>query len=269
MQICTINEIGKKPNQEDSLFCSDEGRIFLICDGMGGHEHGEVASSIVSETVGSMTAESNSKTTKAMKASFENALAKAYEILDKTDSSESERRMGTTLTFLAMCDDGFLVAHIGDSRVYQLRRGLGVVFQTRDHSLVNDLIASGDITKEEARIHPQRNVITRAIQPHQENPARASYKVLTDIREGDVLMLCSDGIVEQIDNEELENILLNKGSLAERCEALKNECKQRETRDNHSCVLIEIDKCAANTNTTMGQTTKKQNFFQRIIKKWL
>ena len=108
--------------------------------------------------------------------------------------------MGTTLTFLAFCTDGVLVAHIGDSRVYQFRRGQGVVFRTRDHSLVEDLIAAGELTPDEARTHPRRNIITRAVQPHQESPVRATFRVLTDVRRGDLFLLCSDGVTEQLED---------------------------------------------------------------------
>ena len=129
--------IGMKPNQEDALFprkgsATKDTHVFLVCDGMGGHENGEVASTCVADTIGRETACLPLCTTGEMQGAFEDALAKAYQNLDELDTSESERKMGTTLTFLALCTDGVLVAHIGDSRVYQLRPGKGIIFQTRD-----------------------------------------------------------------------------------------------------------------------------------------
>ena len=238
---------GQKPNQEDSLFpqegeASKDTRVFLVCDGMGGHENGEVASACVAETIGKMTASMPVCSAAEMQCCFEKALQQAYANLDELDHSDSYKKMGTTLTFLALCTDGVLVAHIGDSRVYQMRPGKGIIFQTRDHSLVNDLIASGEITEEEAKNHPQRNVITRAIMPHQEYPSKATYKILHDIKEGDLFFLCCDGVVEQLDNKELCSYLLNTKPLEERINSIRKACEERSTRDNNTAYLIEVKK---------------------------
>lgn len=237
--------LGRKPNQEDALYpalgvATEHSRVFLVCDGMGGHEKGEVASNCVAKTVGQLTANRPPCAVADMKQAFEQALKQAYHSLDRLDTGQSEKRMGTTLTFLACCTDGVLVAHIGDSRVYQLRPGKGIVFQTRDHSLVNDLIAAGELSREEARNFSQRNVITRAVQPHQEYPARASYKILTDILPGDVFFLCCDGVTEQLEDEELAALLLQPGSTAERLQAVEHECARRNTRDNNTAYLVEV-----------------------------
>lgn len=237
--------LGQKPNQEDALYpapgvATEDSRVFLVCDGMGGHEKGEVASNCVAETVGQLTASQPLCTVADMKLAFEQALKQAYHNLDALDTGQTEKRMGTTLTFLACCTDGVLVAHIGDSRVYQLRPGKGIVFQTRDHSLVNDLIAAGELSREEARNFSQRNVITRAVQPHQEYPARASYNILTDILPGDVFFLCCDGVTEQLEDEELAALLLQPGSAAERLQAVEHECARRNTRDNNTAYLVEV-----------------------------
>lgn len=249
MKVEIIYEIGQKANQEDYIFlpsrvAANAGscRVFVLCDGMGGHEHGEVASSIVANTIGEMTSASCANTVAEMRCVFNEALNCAYEKLDRADTSDSVRKMGTTLTFLAFCADGVLVAHIGDSRVYLLRPSEGIVFQTRDHSLVNDLLAAGELTEDEARTYPQRNVITRAVMPHQEYRSKATFRVLTDVRQHDVFMLCSDGIVEQVDNNLLTTILLENKSLAERSQDLRNACATCHTRDNHSCILIEQDE---------------------------
>lgn len=236
---------GQKPNQEDTLFPLEGGattdtRVFLVCDGMGGHENGEVASGCVAETVGKLTSALPLCSTAEMRTAFESAIAEAYNNLDALDKSTSIKKMGTTLTFVALCTDGVLVAHIGDSRVYLFRPNEGIVFQTRDHSLVNDLIAAGELTEEEARNHPQRNVITRALQPHMEYRSKATYKVLTDIRKGDILFLCCDGVTEQLDNEDLCRLLLNDTPLKQRTDAIMAECANRNTRDNNSCYAIEI-----------------------------
>lgn len=256
-----FSQLGKKPNQEDSLFprqgkASAHSHVFLVCDGMGGHEHGEVASSCVADTIGQFMAQQPLCSAAETRTLFEQALFEAYEALDNLDKSPaSVRKMGTTLTFLALCTDGMLVAHIGDSRVYQFRKGKGVVFQTHDHSLLNDLIAAGELDEEGARNFDQKNVITRAVMPHQEYPAKASYKVITDIREGDLFFLCCDGIVEQLDNDDLARILLTDKPLQDRIDQLKDECAQRETRDNNSCYAFEVEALSGIPMVTVEKST--------------
>ena len=242
-----FSEIGQKSNQEDTLFpdlyeVSENQRSFIVCDGMGGHENGEVASNCVAETIGRITSSSPLCTTDEMCELFEKALEEAYNRLDALDKyDDGERKMGTTLAFLAICSNGLLSAHIGDSRIYQLRSGKGVVFQTRDHSLVNELLASGDLDEKDAKNYVHKNVITRAIQPHQEYRAKASYNIISDVRKGDVFFLCSDGIVENIDNSELAWLLLKKVGLKSRIESLNDECQKRKTHDNFSCYAFEIE----------------------------
>ncbi len=259
-----FSAIGQKPNQEDALFppqgeATAASRVFMVCDGMGGHEHGEVASACVAETIGRFTANQPLTTTAEMKKAFEQGLQQAYDHLDELDKGKTERKMGTTLTFLAICSDGVLVAHIGDSRVYQLRPGEGVVFQTRDHSLVNELIAAGELNEAEAKTFPQRNVITRAVQPHQDYPAKAAFNVLDDIRKGDLFFLCCDGVLEQLDNGDLADILLDCEPVEERLAAVEKACMERGTRDNNTAYLIEVAEVEPAVITPTATAASEQN----------
>lgn len=143
-----LQELGQRANQEDSLFpalgkVTSGDRLFVLCDGMGGHEKGEVASATVCEQI-SRTILSQWRADEPLSDDlFRQALAAAYDALDAKDDG-AERKMGTTMTFLCLHAKGATVAHIGDSRVYQLRPAskhspAHIVFHTRDHSLVNDL----------------------------------------------------------------------------------------------------------------------------------
>lgn len=249
-----FSELGQKPNQEDALYpalghATSTTHVFVVCDGMGGHAHGEVASNCVAQAIGQHTTLPKPCSTQQMQQHFNEGLTEAYhqlDLLDKQfdDNSGGKATMGTTLTFLAICTDGILLAHIGDSRIYQFRQGKGVVYQTRDHSLVNDLIAAGELTEAEARTCPQRNVITRAVQPHQPTMSKATFKVIpySNVAPGDVFMLCCDGIVEQLDNNDLQQIMLANQPLGQRIDALKQTCRTRGTRDNHSCWAFEVEK---------------------------
>ena len=257
-----FSEQGQKDNQEDALFphqgdATVHSSVLMVCDGMGGHEHGEVASRCVADTIGDYLSTTPSCSVASMRVQFEAALTKTYQTLDELDNSTSPRKMGTTLTFLAICTDGILIAHIGDSRVYQMRRKEGVVFQTHDHSLLNELIASGELDEEGANHFGQKNVITRAVMPHQEYPSKATFKVVTDIREGDIFFLCSDGIVEQIDNKDLTRILLEDAPLQNRLDLLKSECEKRNTRDNHSCYAFEVEKAEGTVVKNEAATENK------------
>lgn len=241
----SFSVIGQKDNQEDALFpvpsdIKPTDHVFMVCDGMGGHENGEVASNCVAKTIGSLMSAESIADSDVTKTKFNAALQRAYAELDKLDTSESERKMGTTLTFFAVCTDGVLIAHIGDSRVYQFRDG-AIIFCTRDHSLVNDLVAAGEITPEEALTHPKRNVITRAVQPHQEYPARATFDVITDVEKDDVFFLCSDGVIEQVSDQELVAVLMDSSkSKVDALAQLEQICAVRGTRDNHTCYLLQV-----------------------------
>lgn len=249
-----LQELGQRQNQEDSLFPgidqqTQDDRLFILCDGMGGHEKGEVASSTVCETMSKTILSRWTPNEPLSDELLQQAIADAYDALDAKDNGE-ERKMGTTMTFVCFHAEGVTVAHIGDSRVYQLRPATkkepaSIVFKTRDHSLVNDLIDIGEITEEEAKNHPQKNVITRAMQPCQERRAKATIAHLTDIREGDYFYMCSDGMLEQTTDENLLFIITNKKkSDKEKVEMLREVTK--ENKDNHTAHLIHIDKVDGN-----------------------
>lgn len=245
-----LQELGQRTNQEDSLFpalgkSTSDDRLFVLCDGMGGHEKGEVASATVCEILSRVILSAWHPGEVLSDELFLQALSAAYDALDAKDNGE-ERKMGTTLTFLCLHASGVTVAHIGDSRIYQLRpasknTSARIVFRTQDHSLVNDLVKIGEITEEEAKHHPQKNVITRAMQPCQEHRAKADIAHLTDILSGDYFYMCSDGMLEEASDENILNIITKPNATDEqKLEMLRNVTE--ENKDNHTAHLIHIDK---------------------------
>lgn len=245
-----LQELGQRTNQEDSLFpalgkSTSDDRLFVLCDGMGGHEKGEVASATVCATLSRVILSAWHPGEVLSDELFLQALSAAYDALDAKDNGE-ERKMGTTLTFLCLHASGATVAHIGDSRIYQLRpasknTSAHIVFRTQDHSLVNDLVKIGEITEEEAKHHPQKNVITRAMQPCQEHRAKADIAHLTDILPGDYFYMCSDGMLEEASDENILNIITKPNATDEqKLEMLRNVTE--ENKDNHTAHLIHIDK---------------------------
>jgi PPM family protein phosphatase len=245
-----LQELGQRQNQEDSLYpalgqSTNDDRLFILCDGMGGHEKGEVASATVCEVMSKVIPSMWKPSEPLTDEMFQQALTAAYDALDAKDNGE-ERKMGTTMTFVCLHADGATVAHIGDSRVYQLRPATKttparIVFRTQDHSLVNDLVKIGEITEEEAKHHPQKNVITRAMQPCQEHRAKADIAHLSDIQPGDYFYMCSDGMLEEATDENILNII----TMPDKTDEEKIEMLRKVTednKDNHTAHLIYINK---------------------------
>ena len=252
-QPLAFSEIGKKDNQEDRVYPAPDkataaDRTFILCDGMGGHDNGEVASATVCQALGSYLDAHRPADGILTPEQFNEALSHAYDELDRQDTY-APKKMGTTMTCLCLHRNGYLVAHIGDSRIYHIRPSLtdaengrlGIVYQSSDHSLVNELLRAGELTEEEARDFPQKNVITRAMQPHRERRYKADVSAFSDVRPGDYFFLCSDGVLEQLTNERLCAILADPklddpGKLA----AIRDVCYGK-TRDNYTVYLIPID----------------------------
>lgn len=245
----SIWELGQRANQEDSIFpehgkLSDADRLFVLCDGMGGHSGGEVASGTVCRAFG----ESVLRNTPDPEGPFSDdvfsaALSDAYDALDLKDDG-AEKKMGTTFTFLKLHAEGCTIGHIGDSRVYHLRPGKSaedteILFQTRDHSLVNDLVRIGELTPEEAKESKQKNVITRAMQPQMERRSKADLYHSSDIRPGDYFMICSDGILENFEDENIKFIFSDKGGdAANKVEMIVKATEHN--RDNHTAIIVHI-----------------------------
>ena len=231
----SIHELGHRDNQEDSLAQWDN-RLFVLCDGMGGHEHGEVASQTVCQSFVKWFEEDitdDSFTDDQLRASLEYA----YTELDKFDDGNL-KKMGTTLTLLYFGNEGVIAAHMGDSRIYHIRPKDGVLYQSRDHSLVFDLFQAGEITYEEMGSFAQKNIVTRAMTPGEDNRMRPDIIHITDVQSGDYFYMCSDGMLEQMNNDELLSLLSSNKTDEEK--RLQLVAATVNNQDNHSAWLIHI-----------------------------
>ena len=242
-----IHEIGQRANQEDALWplpdnVTTDDRLFIVCDGMGGHEKGEVASQTVSQSLGKWFQEQASSEEAFTNEQLKEALAYAYEQLDKQDDG-SLKKMGTTLTLVYFHRNGITAAHIGDSRIYHIRPIEGLKYISRDHSLVFDLYQAGEITYEEMQTSPQKNIITRAMQPGEENRVRPDIIQISDIRPGDYFYLCSDGMLEQMSDAELAALLSSKISDEDKRQQLIRATANNS--DNHTAWLIHVREVVA------------------------
>ena len=246
-----IHELGQRQNQEDTIFpvkgeATSDNRLFIVCDGMGGHEKGEAASNLVCQSISQYFQSRHVTPDQGLSDdTLREALQYAYTQLDQADDGAA-KKMGTTLTFLYLHRDGATMAHIGDSRIYHIRPFSsstgggreGALYQSRDHSLVFELFQAGEITYDEMRTSPQKNIITRAMQPGEDNRVRADIVHTTDIKPGDYFYLCTDGMLEEMENEELASILSADISDEEKCQRLI--LATADNKDNHSAYLIHI-----------------------------
>ena len=241
----SFSEIGQKDNQEDFVFPSptevkQDDRVIILCDGMGGHSHGEVASRTVATALGQFMKWHFPSDGVLTKEVFNEGLGYAYEQLNLVDDG-APKKMGTTLTFVCFQNNGCFCAHIGDSRIYIVRPSeRRIVYRSEDHSLVNDLLRAGELTPEEAASYPHKNVITRAMQPNQDKPAKAEIRNIQDIQSGDYVFQCCDGILENLTDDKLVDILSDPATNdVQKLVAIKIVCFGR-TIDNFTCYLTPI-----------------------------
>jgi protein phosphatase len=215
---------------EDSLVVRPP--LFAVADGMGGAKAGEVASAVAVEAV--ETARDSGEPVEAQLAGIvRDANRRIY---DLAVADESRRGMGTTLTLAKLHGDDVSLAHVGDSRAYRMRDG-ELSQLTRDHSLVAELERSGQITAEAAEHHPQRSIITRALGP--EPDVEVDTYTLTG-RDGDVFLICSDGLTSMISDDEVASILGSARSLDEAADALVRAANQSGGKDNITVILFRL-----------------------------
>ncbi|MDR1082529.1 MAG: Stp1/IreP family PP2C-type Ser/Thr phosphatase [Coriobacteriales bacterium] len=220
-----------REHNEDSLLVKPP--LYVVADGMGGHAAGEVASELAIRTF------EEAAITTADPEALERAVAESNSaIIRGAREGLGRAGMGTTLTAAVIEDDRLLVAQIGDSRAYLLQKGqLRQI--TRDHSVVAELISSGQITREEARTHPDRSVITRALgsDPH----------VRPDIYEmrlhaGERLMLCSDGLTGMLNTATLQNILTENPDPQQAADALIDAANNAGGHDNITAIVVDVSE---------------------------
>jgi serine/threonine protein phosphatase PrpC len=244
-----LNEQGRRTNNEDSIFpqkgkATADDRFFLVCDGMGGHENGEVASQSVCNSFAVFL--KRVKPEEFNEDVFKRTLAFAYDELDQKDADNiTGRKMGTTLTFLFLNYKRVFAAHIGDSRIYHLRKNesgeVKIVYKSTDHSLVGELLQAGIITEEEAAVHPKKNVITRAMQPHLDKRCEATIYTTKNVRKGDMFFLCSDGVTESVNDETLCRIVAEQADGASIINTIKTLC-EANSKDNFSAYLVPVEE---------------------------
>ncbi len=249
-----LHEVGKRSNNEDMIYPFDDSatkrdRLFIVCDGVGGANKGEVASLMICELFQAYFQDNDLQYIE--KSDLEDGLRFVEEkLFEYTETHPECAGMASTLTLLHLNDDQNIgtLAWVGDSRIYHIRAGK-ILYETEDHSLVNELVKRGEITAEEAKVHPQRNVILRAISGS-DTPSQISVHQITNIEAGDFFILCSDGILESVDERILVTLLPKKEvNLQKVNDKIKELCAQY-SNDNHSMYLLQIEEVSIEESQT-------------------
>ncbi|MBC5794477.1 MAG: Stp1/IreP family PP2C-type Ser/Thr phosphatase [Sphaerospermopsis kisseleviana] len=227
-----------RSNNQDAYYIDPEGRFFIVADGMGGHAGGEQASHIATQEIRGYL-EKNWQSSESTPELLENALLFANEAILQDQQNHPERAdMGTTAVVVVFRDsDPPWCAHIGDSRLYRYRKSQ-LEQITEDHTWIARAIKLGDISADEARLHPYRHVLSRCL--GREDLHQVDIQTL-DIKVGDRLLLCSDGLTEELVAPQIKTCLDNFPVLDKAAFSLVEAAKEEGGHDNITVVLVDVE----------------------------
>lgn len=235
----SITDVGvKRKLNQDFVYTSERPvgslpNLFIVADGMGGHNAGDYASKVTVETI--VEKVGSSSETERSRVLDEAIQAANMLIRARAKESADLEGMGTTVVAATCQGNSLCVANVGDSRLYVAnRREIRQI--TRDHSWVAEMVRRGGMGKEEARYHPDRNIITRAIGADDE--LKVDFFTV-QLKEGDLILMCTDGLTNMLEDEEIRMILNGARDIVEKAEELVNAANERGGRDNISVILID------------------------------
>lgn len=226
-------DIGKRRrNNEDAFYANKEEGLFIVADGMGGHQAGEVASRIAIEEIKSYLESFDSDITLEV-------IEKAVEggnkaIYLKSIESPTLHGMGSTVVVAVIRDGWLLLAHVGDSRAYSLTHE-GIKRLTNDHSLIFKLLEEGKISEDEARVHPKSGVILRALGVEK----FVDVDVQKQPYNGETILLCTDGLTDMLRDDEMEEILLSTSNPQQACDILVEKANEVGGKDNITVMVVK------------------------------
>lgn len=216
--------------------------LFLVADGMGGHAAGDYASRFtVEKIVEKIQALPQTEPVAVMKEAVDEVNAM---LLAEAEADESKMGMGTTIVAATVIDGRLYAANVGDSRLYVINQE-GITQITRDHSLVEEMVRMGEMDKRDARYHPDKNIITRAVGVFPE--VAVDFFEITLAKE-DIILMCSDGLTNMVEDCEIKRIVLGQRDIVEKAQKLVETANRNGGRDNITVVLIdpfsdEVKKC--------------------------
>lgn len=229
LNVGDASDVGRiREANEDSLLRDDDARLFVVADGMGGHRAGEVASTTAVQALREHLADGHD-----LSVAVEAANASVF---GKSRDDPDMRGMGTTLTAMRIEEGTAFIGHVGDSRAYLLRDGQ-LTQVTEDHSLVEELVREGRLTPEEAAVHPQRSVITRAIGVDEDVDV-ATYEI--ELRDDDRVLLCSDGLTSMIRDDAIRSILETESDPQVAADRLVTAANEAGGEDNITVLIVDV-----------------------------
>ena len=247
MRSCCVTDVGqKRTTNQDFVFASDTPvgplpNLLIVADGMGGHQAGDMASRYAAEVIVSHIKRSRERNPiRVLRSAIETANER---VLEKAAEDEELSGMGTTVVAATVVENYLYVANVGDSRLYLIRDHIRQI--TRDHSLVGEMVRAGELSPEQARNHPNKNIITRAVGAGQKLEIDFFDE---DLRKGDILLLCSDGLSNMVEDEEIEKIIKSGRELPKIAMDLIERANRNGGKDNIAVVLAqpltgEVEQC--------------------------
>ena len=247
-----LSDVGVIRSHNEDCFDIEPGlQVFVVADGMGGHSHGEIASRIAVEAIRDVIAKTADQDAtlpfeldprlRRHANRLKAAIRIAHDRVLKAIRQDSALHgMGTTVVGMILDGDSAAIAHVGDSRCYRLRDGK-LELLTQDHTWVNEQVVAGFLSEEQARVHPLKNVVTRAL--------GGDAEVEVDVREwkvapGDLFLLCSDGLTTMLNDHDILDRLREVERLEDACARLVRDANSRGGYDNVSVVLVRIEDAA-------------------------
>ncbi len=233
-------DVGKerKINQDYYLASLERPYLFVLCDGMGGHQSGDVASSTAAKSIETYVRMQNTFDLDEEKAEklLKNAVSYANNVVHtRAQTGAGLLGMGTTADVCLLDFDKLYIVHVGDSRVYLLRQGT-LTRLTTDHSLVGEMVEKGMITEEEAENHPKKNIITRAVGTN----SKVEIDFITkDLLQDDIILMCSDGLSNLVPEQELKHLLISAADPEAVVENLVNQANANGGKDNITALYIK------------------------------
>ncbi len=227
---------------QDSYYCSTGVKspyLYIVADGMGGHNGGEIASKTSVDTISTFISSNREKPqyVKNRLLMIKEAMNKANNVVyNRARDNRELRGMGTTLTMAVVEERKLYIGHIGDSRMYLIRGG-ELKKLTEDHSLVAELIKNGSISPEEGDKHPQKNVITRALGT--ELPVEMDLDII-NLEDGDTMLLCTDGLTNMLTMEEIMELLSIGEDPQFLSETLVKEANNKGGKDNVTAIVVKV-----------------------------
>ena len=236
-----LKDVGRyRSVNQDYIYISEKPvgnlpNLFLVADGMGGHKAGDLASEYTVSRIREAVEKSmRNIPLQILKSAFQYANQR---LIEKAQESEAYSGMGTTLVAATVLGNTVYAANIGDSRLYKVGRTIEQI--TRDHSLVEEMVRMGEISKEEARNHPEKNIIPKAIGVS--GAVEPDY-FNTSLEPGECLLLCSDGLSNMIEDSQILEIVEQRRDLRTCAQELVDTANRNGGRDNIAVVLVELDE---------------------------